>query len=105
MQQGPSKEIVMERIYELAEFFGKNRDDPKLNSLIKDYHLKLDQMPMPKSRTDDTINILECMKDIEKDPVIDEEKWWTKNSFYVAVASRFGFTKNEWKNLIEYIQK
>jgi hypothetical protein len=43
------------------------------------------------------------MNEMEEDPVIHEDKWWTRNSLYVAEASRTGFTKEEWKNLMEYI--
>lgn len=103
MQQGPNKDIAKERLYAMAKFFGKSKDDKKLNDLIDIYYSKLDQMPLPKSRTDNTKYVLEWMNEMEEDPVIHEDKWWTRNSLYVGEASLHGFTKNEWKNLVEYI--
>ena len=103
MQQGPDRATQRERLYEIAKFYGKDKADTRLNQLIDIYHAKLDQLPIPRSRTDITYYVSELMNNIGIDPVTYEEKWWTRNSFYVAEASRFGFTKNEWKNLAEYI--
>ena len=103
MQQGPSKEEAKERLYKIASFFGKDKADKKLNELMDAYYLKLDQMPMPKSRSDNTKYVLEWMNEMEEDPVIHEDKWWTRNSLYVEEASRTGWTKEEWKNLMEYL--
>lgn len=103
MQQGPSRNICRERLYEIAKFFGKSKNDSKLNELIEIYYQKLDQMPMPNLRKDNTTYVLDWMKELEIDDVILESKWWTRNSLFVAEASLHGFTKNEWKNLTEYI--
>jgi hypothetical protein len=103
MQQGPSKEEAKERLYKIAIFFGKDKADKKLNELMDAYYSKLDQMPIPKSRSDNTKYVLEWMNEMEEDPVIHEDKWWTRNSLYVAEASRTGWTKEEWKNLMEYL--
>jgi hypothetical protein len=103
MQQGPNKEIAKERLYEMARFFGKAKDDLKLNQLIDIYYQRLDTMPMPNLRKDNTNYVLDWMKEMEIDDVINESKWWTRNSLFVAEASLHGWTKNEWKNLVEYI--
>lgn len=103
MQQGPNREVSKERLYEMARFFGKSKDDIRLNELIDIYYQKLDNMPMPNIRKDNTNYVLEWMKELEEDDVIYESKWWTRNSLFVAEASLHGFTKNEWKNLVEYI--
>ena len=87
----------------MAKFFGKSKDDPKLNELIEIYYTKLDQMPIPKSRTDNTKYVLEWMNEMEEDPVIHEEKWWTRNSLFVAEASLHGWIKKEWSELRSYI--
>lgn len=104
MQQGPDRATQRERLYEIAKFYGKNKEDAMLNQLIDIYHSKLDQLPMPRRSTDITYYVSGLMNDIGIDPVIYEEKWWTRNSFLVAGASLYGFTENEWKNLVEYIK-
>jgi len=103
MQQGPSKEVAKERLYQMANFFGKSKEDARLNELIDAYYTKLDQMPMPNLRKDNTTYVLDWMKELEIDDVILESKWWTRNSLFVAEASLHGFTRHEWKNLVEYI--
>jgi len=103
MQQGPSREIAKERLYEMAKFFGKSKDDLRLKELIDIYYQKLEQMPMPNLRKDNTTYVLDWMKELDIDDVIHESKWWTRNSLFVAEASLHGFTKYEWKNLVEYV--
>ena len=52
MQQGPDRATQRERLYEIAKFYGKDKADTRLNQLIDIYHAKLDQLPIPRSRTD-----------------------------------------------------
>ena len=103
MQQGPNRAEAKERLYQTASFFGKSKDDPRLNELMNIYFDKVDQIPEPKSRIDKTKYVIEWMDEIEEDSVIHEDKWWTRNSLYLAENSRTGFTKNEWEQLRAYI--
>lgn len=105
MQQGPSKEIKHERLLQIAKFYGKSKDDPTLLKLIEAYYKRLDETPdpMPERFKAPTKYIQEWMEEMEIDPIILEDKWWTNNTLLVAYSSRFGWTKNEWKKLTEYI--
>jgi hypothetical protein len=103
MNQIRNRNEIRPRLYVLAKFYGKSEDDQKLNQLITIYLDKVMTTPKPSENTSPTKNLLELYSELDIDPDILEDGWWRYNSYYVAYNSVFGHTKNEWKNLVEYI--
>ena len=103
MNQIRNRNEIRPRLYQLAKFYGKSEDDQKLNQLIDIYLNKGMTTPKPSENTSPTKNLLELYSELDVDPDILEDGWWRYNSYYVAHNSAFGHTKNEWKNLVEYI--
>ena len=103
MNQIRDRNEIKPRLFDIAHFFGKTSTDPKLIELIDTYLQKVQTIPMPAKNPSPTQDLLKMYDELEIDPDILEDGWWRYNSYYVAHHSVFGHTKNEWKNLVEYI--
>lgn len=103
MYQIRNRNETRPRLYQLAKFYGKSKDDPVLNNLIDIYLAKVMTTPKPPENKHPTQDLFELYKELDIDPDILEDGWWRYNSYYVAHNSMFGHTKNEWKNLKDYI--
>jgi len=103
MYQVRNREQTRPRLFQLAKYYGKLENDQKLINLIDAYLEKVKTIPKPSENLSPTKELLEMYKELDIDPDILEEGWWRYNTYYIAHASMFGHTKNEWKNLVEYI--
>ena len=101
--QGPSREVCSKRLDGIAIFYGVPPDDATFKTLKDTYLDKTLEIPEPSSDPYILKSTVALLETTDIDPVILEDKWWTRNSLYVAHASQFGSTKLEWSALVRYI--
>ena len=101
--QGPSREICGKRLDSMALFYGVPSDDLTFRTLKDAYLNKTLEIPKPPPDPHILESTVALLETTDIDPVILEDKWWTRNSLFVAHASQFGFTKLEWSALVRYI--